>query len=83
MRVHMDNRFTIELRGNSYHIIKVFEGTDYYLYVQPGNKKGSGFFMTRTESGGWTVANRVLVHIDTLKLEQDLAGLISAELNPE
>lgn len=77
----MDAKFTIEYERNVYTIVKVFENTDYYLYVLPNDSSSHGFFMKQNkENNRWELYNRVLVAKEIQDIEEELALLLERRL---
>lgn len=75
------NKFTIEIGGDSFIVIKLYDDDgDYSLYILPYNKNIKGFFMTKDEDGVWTIFNKVLVSPLVLQIEEQLHDILVKEL---
>lgn len=79
----MVSRFTVEVDKEIYNVIKVFEGTDYYLYVLPNNVSKNGFFLAKNNNSSWQLANKVLVSNDIIAIEAELIEKITSFLQKE
>jgi|GEM_PF-3688312 len=78
------NRFSITLENEIFNFIKVYEeGDNFYLYVLSNSTSKNGFFITRTHTGKWQIANKVLVVKEILQIEHKLISLIEERLNTQ